>query len=113
MDRGSLYFYTIWTNLPLFLIIYYLLIGILNVKKRNYFYAGAIGLLAYFLYMVTIFLYLNDEKLIYLLYIIKIVEPLYIIYLTVSFKSKNLNRIKEAFTIILILLFLGVWKYIT
>jgi len=106
-----LYFFIsiIWTNIPIFYIGYHF-INAINKGAKKYFFVALIGLLAYFIYLLTIYLYLKDNRLQYFIYIVKIASPIYIIYLMLGAFNNNYNRIFEAAAIILIFLFLGIVK---
>ena len=107
MINYGFYVYLLWTNLPLLVIGYCFIYALIN-KDKTFLLTGLIGMLSYLLYIATLFLYIKDSTLKYFSYIIKIIGPIYIVYLMLGVKNKDNNQIIEAISILFIILFLGI-----
>lgn len=117
MDKLSFFMYNLWTNLPLLFAGYLIIKGIIKVESNQNSYrniaSGLIGLLAYFIYMGALLLYIKDDALlVFLADLLKIIGPIYVIYLMLGVKYNKRNSIIEASTIILAILLIGLWRII-
>ncbi len=115
MDRFTFFINILWTNFPLLVAGYYLIKGIIRIESNQYphrdIMTGAVGIFAYIVYMSALLLYIKDDVfLIFLADLLKIIGPIYVVYLMIGVNRQDKNAINEALIIIFLLLSLGLWR---